>query len=57
MILPPVAVNAASAALSVGNKAGSGFFISEKSFGICVRSDVITDLQGKLVVGQLGCKS
>lgn len=50
MILPPVAVKAASAALSVGNKAGSGFFMSEKSFGICVRSEVIIDLQSKQVV-------
>lgn len=49
MILPPVAVSAARAALRVGNKAGSGFFMSEKSFGICVRSEVIIGLCGQQV--------
>lgn len=50
MILPPVAVSAASAAVSVGSKAGSGFLMSEKNFGICVRSDVIVDLRSEQVV-------
>ena len=45
MILPPVAASASSAALRVGNNAGSGFLTSEKSLGICLNNDVIMDLQ------------